>query len=273
MNKKETLITINNFVKSIDFSKLNGLVPAVAQDYYSKEILMLAFMNKEALKKTIETGYAHYFSRSRNQLWKKGETSGHIQKVKDIFYDCDNDSILLKVVQTGVACHTGHKTCFYSKFTPFSDINKISNEKGEHAPDINKTSHIKEQTSDNYKDLNLNKDFNKDLAVDEEKFYSLKQIFNLIKSRKSSDPSKSYVAKLLNQDLEKIGKKLQEESLEVIIAGFKGNKDDLIYEASDLIFFYMVLLVFFDIDLDDIINELKKREGISGIDEKNSRLT
>jgi phosphoribosyl-ATP pyrophosphohydrolase/phosphoribosyl-AMP cyclohydrolase len=247
---------INNFADSIDFSKLNGLVPAVAQDYYSKEVLMLAFMNKEALEKTLETGYAHYYSRSRRQLWKKGETSGHTQEVKEIFYDCDSDSILLKIIQIGDACHTGHKTCFYSKLD--NNLINFNNNKDKNIrnEDIEDTIYKK-----NIKDSEFNK----------EKFYSLKLIFDLIKSRKISDPKNSYTAKLINTGLEKIGKKLQEESLELIIAGFNKEKHDIIYEAADLLFFYMVLLVYLDVDINDIITELKKREGISGIDEKNSR--
>ena len=97
----------------IDFSKGGGLVPAVVQDVKTKEVLMLAYMNEESLKKTIETGLATYFSRSRNSLWVKGETSGHYQHVKDIRVDCDEDTILLIVEQEGAACHTGHYSCFY----------------------------------------------------------------------------------------------------------------------------------------------------------------
>ncbi len=233
---------ISSLTDKIDFSKLNGLIPAVAQDYYSKEILMLAFMDKEALQKTLETGYAHYFSRSRQKLWKKGETSGNVQKITDIFYDCDNDSILLKVIQTGVACHTGHRTCFYSKVGLASAAQPaVYIEKEEKA------------------------------EKDKEIFYSLALIFDLIKSRKTADTKKSYVASLLSAGIEKIAKKLQEETLEVVLAGFLDDRERIIYEASDLLFFYMVFLVLFDIDLTDIVAELKKREGTSGIDEKNSR--
>lgn len=98
---------------SIDFEKGNGLIPVVVQDEESKEVLMLAYMNEESLKKTIETKKATYFSRSRNELWVKGETSGHYQYVSDIRVDCDEDTILLLVKQVGVACHTGHYSCFY----------------------------------------------------------------------------------------------------------------------------------------------------------------
>jgi len=92
----------------------NGLIPAIVQDANSGEVLMVAYMNEEALKKTIETGYTHFYSRSRKKLWKKGETSGHTQQVKEILIDCDNDALLVKVHQNGPgACHTGHRSCFY----------------------------------------------------------------------------------------------------------------------------------------------------------------
>jgi phosphoribosyl-AMP cyclohydrolase len=100
----------------LDFNKLGGLVPAIAQDYQTGEILMLAFMNAEAWETTLSTGKATYFSRSRQSLWIKGETSGHHQIVREIRIDCDNDTVLLKVDQIGgAACHTGHKSCFFQR--------------------------------------------------------------------------------------------------------------------------------------------------------------
>ncbi|MCP4687614.1 MAG: phosphoribosyl-AMP cyclohydrolase [Desulfobacterales bacterium] len=100
----------------IDFSKVGGLAPAIIQDYETGEVLMLGFMNEEAWKATLETGKATFYSRSRNTLWVKGETSGHVQMVKEIRVDCDDDTVLLKVDQLGgAACHTGHKSCFYKK--------------------------------------------------------------------------------------------------------------------------------------------------------------
>ena len=97
----------------LDFEKGNGLLPVVVQDVHTKEVLMLAYMNEESLNKTIETKVATYYSRSRQALWVKGETSGHYQYVKDIRIDCDEDTILLLVEQVGAACHTGHTSCFY----------------------------------------------------------------------------------------------------------------------------------------------------------------
>ncbi len=230
--------SLESFLKKMDFSKLSGLIPAVAQDYYTKDILMLAFMNEEALRKTFETGYAHYFSRSRNKLWKKGETSGNTQAVKEIFFDCDNDSILLKIVQNGPACHTGHVSCFYSK--------------------VNNGLSAQACVSESSKDDGI--------------FYFLKLLYDHIASRKNYDPEKSYTSKLMKEGYEKIGKKIQEESLELILSVADGSeKDKIIYEAADLLFFYTVMLVYAGIDFYSVINELKKREGISGFDEKSSR--
>ena len=112
MNKK-----ILNFVEQIKFDK-NGLVPAVIQDYKDNKILMVAYMNKDAVIKTIETKKTYFYSRSRKKLWMKGEQSGNVQQVKEIYIDCDNDCLLIKVKQKGkAACHTGYRSCFYRKLT------------------------------------------------------------------------------------------------------------------------------------------------------------
>lgn len=101
-----------------DFNKQGGLLPVIVQEHKSKIVLMLAYMNEEALAKTIETGFAYYYSRSRNRIWKKGESSGHVQLVRELRIDCDNDTILILVEQTGdAACHTGHRSCFYRLLT------------------------------------------------------------------------------------------------------------------------------------------------------------
>jgi phosphoribosyl-AMP cyclohydrolase len=100
----------------LDFSKMGGLIPAIVQDAASGEVLMLAFMNLEAWELTLQTGEAHYYSRSRRKIWRKGETSGHVQRVKAVYLDCDQDTLLLKVEQVGgAACHTGHRSCFYRR--------------------------------------------------------------------------------------------------------------------------------------------------------------
>jgi phosphoribosyl-AMP cyclohydrolase len=115
---------IEKFINLLDFSKIKeNLIPVITQDYKTHEILILAFANKEAIKKSLFTGLVHYFSRSRNILWKKGELSGHIQKIKKIITDCDYDSVLFKVKQVGGACHKGYYSCFYNEFSD----NRIKN--------------------------------------------------------------------------------------------------------------------------------------------------
>ena len=100
----------------LDFGKMWGLLPAIVQDAADGQVLMLAFMNREAWERTLATGEAHYYSRTRNQIWHKGESSGHVQRVKEIWLDCDQDTVLLKVEQVGgAACHTGHRSCFYRR--------------------------------------------------------------------------------------------------------------------------------------------------------------
>ena len=102
-------------IQDLDFNKGNGLIPVIVQELKSKRILMLAFANKEAVEKTLGTGFAHYWSRTRNKLWMKGESSGNFQRVKKLFVDCDRDTLLYVVEQKGNACHTGRKTCFHNK--------------------------------------------------------------------------------------------------------------------------------------------------------------
>jgi len=115
--KKFSQEEIEVYLKVLDFSKIEGgLLPVVVQDIKTNQILMLAFSNEEAIRKTLETGYAYFYSRSRKMLWKKGETSGHVQEVEQVITDCDSDSLLLKVKQKGAACHKGYYTCFYNEF-------------------------------------------------------------------------------------------------------------------------------------------------------------
>ena len=189
----------------------DGLVPVIAQNVGTGEVLMLAYMNEEALRLTKETGIAHYYSRSRQALWKKGETSGHIQEVKGIYYDCDGDAVLLKVNQIGAACHTGNYSCFFNE------------EKG-------------------YKDLSN----------------TLKDLYKVIIDRKKNPQEGSYTQYLFDKGIDKILKKIGEEAAEVII-GAKNDKQELIYEASDLIYHLMVLLVNEGVTPSEIMEELRGR--------------
>lgn len=239
----------------IDFSK--GLVPAIAQEFKSGEVLMLGYMDEKAYELTIKTGFAHYFSRSRNTLWMKGETSGHTQEVKEIFLDCDNDTVLLKVKQNGVACHTGRKSCFYTK-----------------VDNLNTKSEILAPTKAPTYDI-----------VDE--------LYHTILDRKlNANPEISYVARLFSKGENAILKKICEEAGEFAFSckdlskfksygslehesfgeHIKGNPTyDVVYEASDLVFHLFVALSAYNIHPSQILDELAKRNGISGIEEKNSR--
>lgn len=119
---------MKNFIANLKFDE-SGLIPAVIQDYKNNEVLMVAFMNGEAIRKTLSTGKAHFYSRSRKKLWLKGETSGHIQKVREIRFDCDADCILVKVQQIGGACHTGYRSCFYRKLKDKKGNIRVSGKK------------------------------------------------------------------------------------------------------------------------------------------------
>lgn len=225
----------------IKFDK-NGLVPVIAQDFYNKEVLMFAYVNKEALQKTIETGFAHYFSRSRNKLWKKGEESGNVQKVKQILFDCDEDCVLYKVEQTGCACHTFHRSCFFREYFR------------------GKILEIEPQLDKNFKETiyNVQNSF-------------LNNLYNTILQRKKDMPQDSYTAKLFAGGFEKIAKKINEETLEFLFALKENDASHIIYEASDVLYHLLVGLAYSQIPLEAILEELKRRSSFSGEFEKITR--
>ena len=203
---------INKLIETIKFND-KGLVPAVAQDIITKKVLMVAYMNKEAVLKTLEEKVAYYYSRSRQKLWKKGETSGNIQAVKGFYLDCDNDTVLLMVDQKGAACHTGNYSCF------FNEVIKNSGDDKE----------------------------------------ILNELYSLIENRKNNPVQDSYTTYLFTKGLDKILKKVGEEASEVIIGAKNKNKDELVYEISDLVYHLLVLMVNENVKIDDIKNELLKR--------------
>lgn len=218
---------------TIDWEK-TPLIPAIVQDATTKEVLMLAYMNQEAFEKSRDTGYAHYYSRSRKRLWKKGETSGHTQEIVQMMLDCDGDTLLLLVHQHGVACHTGRKSCF------FTDI-----QKGE-------TTHEAE--------------------VDTTALYGvIDTLYHTILERKNSDPKSSYTAKLLQGKENSMLKKIVEEAGEFCFAVKDNDEEEIIYECADLTYHVLVALGKKEISPDRIKQELARRFGISGIEEKNSR--
>ena len=214
--------------------KKNPLIPAIAQDYRSNKILMLAYMNEEALNLTLETGYAHYYSRSRRRLWKKGETSNHTQEIKDILIDCDADTIILKVKQNGVACHTGRESCFFRSLLQDRVV--------------------------------------LDRKIDTDAIYGIiDTLYHTILERKNSRENiKSWTKKLLN-DKDLMLSKIREEADEVAIAIDRESDEQVIHEVADLTYHTLVGLGYRDISPDRVKQELLKRFGISGIEEKESR--
>lgn len=221
-------------LEKIDFEKQDGMIPVVVQDNETLEVLMLAYMNKEALELTISTNYAHYFSRSKQRLWKKGEESGHTQKVNEILLDCDNDTILLKVKQHGVACHTGRKSCFFTNIKTNGIISDV-----EVNPNLS------------YSVIDL--------------------LYHTILERKHSDSEKSYTSSLLNGKENNLLKKIVEEAGELTFALKDNDENEIIYESADVTYHVLVALAKHNISPDRIKQELARRFGLSGIDEKNSR--
>jgi len=217
----------------IDWSK-NPLIPVIAQDSDSSEVLMLAYMNEEAYNLTLLTQYAHYFSRSRQRLWKKGESSGHTQEVNDILLDCDADTIILKIKQNGVACHTGRKSCFF-------------------------TSVIQDKVI-------------LDKEIDTDAIYSIVDtLYHTILERKNDTTTKkSWTKKLLN-DKGLMLSKIREEADEVCVAINEESDKQVIYESADLLYHTLVGLGYRDISPDRVKQELSRRFGISGIEEKDKR--
>lgn len=214
-----------------------GLIPAIVQEAVTGEVLMMAWMNCEAIEKTLSTGEAWFFSRSRNRMWKKGETSGHVQRVKSLYYDCDGDTLLVVAEQVGgAACHTGHKTCFHNRVNNDGTVSV----EGDRLFDPEKV-YGQEDT----------REASPGPAI-------ISELFEVILSRKSERPEGSYTTYLFDKGTDKILKKVGEECAEVII-GAKNSKEELTYEASDLIYHLLVLLANEGVSLDKIYSELARR--------------
>ncbi|MEG0997434.1 MAG: bifunctional phosphoribosyl-AMP cyclohydrolase/phosphoribosyl-ATP diphosphatase HisIE [Clostridiales bacterium] len=210
---------MNEVLKEIKWNH-HGLVPAVAYDTLSGQVVMLAYMNEESFNKTVETGYAHYFSRSRECLWKKGETSGHLQKVLSIKLDCDGDTVLLEIQQEGAACHTGNKSCFY-----------------------------RELKDGKWVDAQENTSVARGMAVE----------YAIVKERGENPVEGSYTNYLLNKGVDKILKKVGEECTEVVIAAKNHSHEEVTYETADLIYHLSVLLYEQGLTWDEIGAEILKR--------------
>lgn len=204
----------------------SGLVPAIVQDAQSKQVLMMAYMNRESLRLTLESGETWFWSRSREELWHKGATSGNVQTVVSMMYDCDGDALLLQVNPKGPACHTGQTTCFYNEIT-------IQGQKSE--PVNNRT------------------------AAESGRFAVLAELEEVIAQREVERPEGAYTTYLFDKGVDKILKKVGEEASETIIAAKNKDNAELKLEISDLIYHLLVLLQERKLPLDEIMDELSRR--------------
>jgi phosphoribosyl-ATP pyrophosphohydrolase/phosphoribosyl-AMP cyclohydrolase len=206
---------------NIDFDKMGGLVPAIIQDADTRQVLMLGFMNREAYEKTMETKKVTFWSRTRQTLWTKGETSGNFLHLVDIKIDCDNDTLLVKVHPDGPTCHTGTDTCWGEENTPApcraSDLPNADN------------------------------------------LLFLQELQDFIERRHEEMPEGSYTTRLFKDGVNKMAQKLGEEALETVIEATNGTNDKLIYEASDMLYHLLVLLTSKGLRIEDIAQELQKR--------------
>ncbi|MDO4748853.1 MAG: bifunctional phosphoribosyl-AMP cyclohydrolase/phosphoribosyl-ATP diphosphatase HisIE [Eubacteriales bacterium] len=202
-------------IKDLKFDD-KGLIPAIVVDSVTKKVLTLAYMNEESLKISMEKQLTCFFSRSRNELWLKGETSGNYQHIVSITSDCDNDALIVMVEPDGPACHLGTTSCFNNEV----------------------------------------------FSSDERHEFSYQGLFDLIKGRKEDKKEGSYTTYLFEKGLDKILKKVGEESTEVIIAAKAEDKNETIYEIADLAYHVMVLMIEAGISLEDIHNELASRHVI-----------
>lgn len=242
-----------------------GLIPAITQDATTGQILMQAYMNEEALRRTIETGFVHYYSRSRQSLWFKGETSGNKQILKKILVDCDMDSLVIKVEQQGAACHTGELTCFYRELNGVGEIKKVDEEIRNildnwsfkiPLPAEKKSEPVYTEAMDpRFKDKS-NQDASLVIA---DEGHILDGLYHLIKERKKNPVEGSYTNYLFEKGLDKILKKVGEESTEVVIAAKNHDQKELSMEVADLLYHVLVGLVEEGVSLEAVYDVLKER--------------
>jgi phosphoribosyl-AMP cyclohydrolase / phosphoribosyl-ATP pyrophosphohydrolase len=204
----------------------DGLVPVVTQESRSGDVLMLAYANQDALERTLVTGLAHYFSRSRGALWQKGESSSHVQRVVEVRLDCDGDAVLYRVEQTGPACHTGLRTCFSTNLSGAAGQQPGSNS----------------------------------IAEEDPGGHTLTRLAHTIAQRAADRPAGSYTAQLLDQGVAKASQKVGEEAVEVVIAANAETEARLASEAADLLYHLLVLLHARGVPLDAVLKELEGRE-------------
>ena len=238
----------------------DGLVPAVAQDAGTGRVLTLAWMNRAALSATVASGYAHFWSRSRQRLWKKGESSGHVQAVHEVRLDCDSDSVLLIIDQTGgIACHTVHARCFFKRLEEgvWKDVEPVLKDPkaiyGKHKSGVDSQEPASTAASSIVRhDV-------------------LRTLADTIEARRGASPATSYVASLLAGGEDAVLKKIGEEATETVLAAKEGDPARITHEVADLWFHCLVLLAKHELSPDDVLAELERRHGRSGIDEKAAR--
>lgn len=251
-----------NWLDAVKFDQ-NGLIPAIAQDHQTGRVLMVAWMNREALQLTAQNNRGVYFSRSRNKLWHKGEESGHYQDVHEIRLDCDGDVIVLDITQHGgIACHTGRESCFY----------RVLKDGEWHIVDAVKKDPQAIYASTAHTHIH-------NYQSPQEQVDVLAHLSKVMQDRKQASSDESYVASLYQKGLNKILEKVGEESIEAIIAAkdflanpeSQSHQDELIYETADVWFHCIVMLGYFDLEPHLVLNELARRIGLSGLDEKAAR--
>jgi phosphoribosyl-ATP pyrophosphohydrolase/phosphoribosyl-AMP cyclohydrolase len=213
----------------------HGLIPAIVQDATDGQVLTLAYMNRESLRLTLETGLTHFYSRSRQRIWQKGEESGHVQQVREIYVDCDEDALLVKADQVVAACHTGRRSCFFRRLLPTPE-----------APEELGRRHFDPEAV-----------YAGNLAI-------LQRVFEVIADRRANPKADSYVSRLFERGQDQILKKVGEESAELVVASKNGQRAEIIHELADLWFHTLVLLAYHGLTPKDGAEELRKRFGKTG---------
>ena len=217
------IIPAAEFIASVRWNE-HGLAPAIIQDAATKSVLMLAYMNENALRQSLTQGETVFWSRSRNELWHKGATSGNTQRIQSIRLDCDSDTLLIEVVPNGPACHTGEVSCFYTAVTAEFKREQLA-----------------------------------DPIPQPHRFEIIESLERTIANRELERPVGAYTTYLFDKGIDKILKKVGEEAAEVIIAAKNRSPQELRYEASDLIFHLLVLLQEQKLPLDEVLRELASR--------------
>ncbi|WP_433707717.1 bifunctional phosphoribosyl-AMP cyclohydrolase/phosphoribosyl-ATP diphosphatase HisIE [Paenibacillus illinoisensis] len=230
-NEIRERLSLEQVVEHIRWS--DGLVPAIVQDAETRQVLMMAYMNRESLKLSLESGETWFWSRSRQELWHKGATSGNVQTITSLKYDCDGDTLLVEVKPNGPACHTGEVSCFHNEIVglPQNSTEQSGNE--------------------------TNADASESKA--EGRFEVLAELESVIAQREVERPEGAYTTYLFDKGVDKILKKIGEEASETIIAAKNKDNDELRLEVSDLMYHLLVLLQERKLPLDDIMAELSRR--------------